>query len=157
MKNKAGRKNKYDTHIKPYLSQIKEMAANATEKDIAKSLGVSLSTFMDCKNKHPELQEALRAGQQNLIMNLRSALIRKALGYEYEEKTISSNGFDKDGNELTSITIHKRIAHPDVGACHLLLKNYDKENWSEDWHQRSIKDQEIKLRQLLVEHQINDW
>lgn len=154
MKSKAGRKSKYETHIKPNLDKIRELASSHLEKDIAKQLGVSISTFMDMKRKHPELQEALKKGQQELILDLKSALIKKALGYEYEEKTIN-NGFDKNGNVVETTTIHKKIVHPDVAAIHLLLKNYDRDNWADDWHNRHIKDEEIKIKLKALEQ--HEW
>ena len=65
MKSKAGRKSKYETHIKPNLDKIKKLASSHLEKDIAKQLGVSVSTFMEMKRKHPELQEALKKVNKN--------------------------------------------------------------------------------------------
>lgn len=41
---RAGRKSKYDTHIKPHLNWIEQMCQTMTEEQIAKSLGVSVST-----------------------------------------------------------------------------------------------------------------
>lgn len=153
MKNKAGRKSKYDTHVKPYLSQIKEWAANATEKDIAKNLGIALSSFMDYKNRYPELQEALTYGQQNLIMDLKSALILSAKGYKYEEKTIT-----KTLEDGTVMKISEKYSPVNTGAAAFLLKNLDKNNWSDNWQTIEFKKEELELKKKLAEHQINnDW
>lgn len=154
----AGRKNKYDTHIKPQLKNITLWARSMTEKDIAKNLGITEQSFINYKKQHNELVEALRKGQQDLISDLKSALIKKAIGYEYTEKTIVNLGVDKDtGEEKNQITIHHKVAHPDVNAINLLLKNYDKDNWSNDWHERSIKDKELELKIKELDNKLNGW
>lgn len=153
MKNKKGRKNKYETHVKPYLKNIKEWASNATEKDIAKNLGVALSSFMDYKNKYPELQQAIKDGQCNLIMDLQSSLIRNAKGYDYEEKTITKTLEDGSIMKIT-----QKHFPGNTGASIFLLKNLDRENWADNWHNKELKEKELELRKMLAEHQINnDW
>ena len=154
MKSKAGRKNKYETHVKPYLSKIKEWASEATERDIAKNLGVAVSSFMDYKNKYPELQQALIEGQRNLIMDLKSALILSAKGLNVvEEKTIteSANG------DKPSIQLKTKQLPINVGAAVFLLKNLDKENWSDNPHNKELKEKELELKKMLAEYQMNDW
>ena len=154
----AGRKNKYDTHIKPQLKNIPMWAREMTEKDIAKRLGVTEQAFIKYKRDHIELVNALKEGQQDLVSDLRSALIRKALGYEYTEKTIVSLGIDKNtGEEKNQITIHHRVAHPDVNAINLLLNNYDKDNWSDNWHERYRKDKELELRIKELDNKLSGW
>ena len=154
MKNKAGRKNKYDTHVKPHLAQIKEWASNATEKEIEKHLGISLSSFMDYKNRYPELQQAINSGQQSLIMDLKSSLVQRAKGYDYEEKTITKSS---DSDKEPTIQIKHRHCPADVGAAIFLLKNLDKDNWADNWHNKELKEKELELKKMLAEHQINDW
>lgn len=154
MKNKAGRKNKYETHVKPYLANIREWASNATEKDIAKNLGVALSSFMAYKNKYPELQQAIVSGQQDLVMDLKSALIKRAKGYDYEEKTVTKSGVD---DKEPTIQIKQKLMPADVGAAIFLLKNLDRENWADNWHNKELKEKELALKKILAEHQINDW
>lgn len=147
MKSKAGRKNKYETHIKPYLKEIEKMASTATDKDIAKNLGVSLSSFMKYKNKYSDLKKAMDNGRHSLIVDLKSALIKKALGLEVvEEETININGYDENGNEKITKSVKNRHIPIDPYAANLLLKNYDRDNWSEDWHRRKLQDEELKLK-----------
>ena len=149
---KAGRKNKYETHVKPYLNQIREWAANATEKDIAKNLGIALSTLNDYKNKHSELQQAIMAGQRDLVMDLKSALIQSTKPQEYEESTITKTL--EDGSVMQ---VKKKYLPMNTGAAIFLLKNLDKENWADNWHNIDIKKEELELKKKLAEHQINDW
>lgn len=152
MAKKAGRKNKYDTYIKPNLDKIKKLASTCTEKDIAKQLGVSLSSFMEYKNKHVELANVIKEGRQSLIVDLKSALVKKALGF-FETDTIKTEGFNKNGDIVSTTQTHKKYYAPDTGAAHLLLKNYDRDNWAEDWHKREIQDEELKLKVRAMEIQ----
>ena len=152
MKNKAGRKNKYDTHVKPHLAQIKEWASNATEKEIAKNLGIALSSFMDYKNKYPELQQAIKSGQQDLIMDLKSALVQSAKGCTLEEKTITKTLEDGSVMKIT-----QKPVPINTGAAIFLLKNLDKDNWADNWHSVKQKEEELALKKMLAENQVNDW
>ena len=69
-------KCKYPTHVKPYLKKIEEMALTMTEEQMAKTLGVSVSSWCEYKNKFPELAEAIKKGRTILVAELKSTLIR---------------------------------------------------------------------------------
>ena len=109
---------------------------------------------MAYKNKYPELQQAIVSGQQDLIMDLKSALIKRAKGYEYEEKTVTKSGVD---DKEPTIQIKQKLMPADVGAAIFLLKNLDRENWADNWHNKELKEKELELKRVLAEHQINDW
>lgn len=171
---KRGRKSKYETHVKPNLQLIQEMARTMTEKQIAESLGVAYTGAWSLyKKQHPELAESLKRGRQNLVAELRSSLIKKAMGYEYTEtkETIEhvkwpdeiyaaliDAGFTP--NQIASSrTVKIEIAHkkaaPDVAAINLALKNYDKENWANDPQALELKKKELELRERQIEN--NEW
>ena len=83
----AGRNGKYETHVKPFFDKIEKMLnEGASEEQVAKALGVSYSSFNNYKNKFPELNELCTKPRTELIGELRSALVKKALGFTYEEK-----------------------------------------------------------------------
>lgn len=171
---KRGRKSKYETHIKPNLQLIQEMARTMTEKQIAESLGVSYTGAWSLyKQQYPELAESLKKGRQNLVAELRSALIKKAKGYEYTE-TKETTERVKWPDELYDMMIDAgftpqqigqarlvktEVAHkkttPDVAAINLALKNYDKENWANDPQALELKKKELELRERQVEN--NEW
>lgn len=144
---KAGRKSKYDEYVKPHLEQITEWSrSGATEKEISTALGVALSTFSDYKNKYSELSDALRAGRQTVILNVKAALYKKAIGFEYEEK----RGVKK-GDKVVSTEIYKRYSPPDTIAAAMLLRNYDDEWRDKDSVQTDFKRQEIEIKKALAE------
>ena len=146
---KRGRKNKYDINIKPNLDKIKELASTCTDKDMAKQLNVSVSSFMEWKKTHKEFRDAIQEGRKSLIIELKSKLVEKAFGYKYEEKV---EIIGDDGNVKT--TTYTKYAHPSTEAINLLLKNYDKENWSSDPQIIDIKNKELKLKEKENEARI---
>lgn len=163
---KRGRKNKYETHIVPFFSQILEWLSNgATERQIAEKLGIAYSTFNDYKVKYPELTEILEKGRRNLVADLRGALVKKAMGFHYTEKKVVrehvdmpedvrdfllENGFTREQierAELVKTEIADKYATPDVAALNLALKNYDKDDWSNDWQNYELRKRELELKE----------
>lgn len=143
----AGRKSKYDSYVRPHLKQITEWAkSGATEKEISDALGVALSTFNEYKKQYSELSESLRVGRQTVILNVKAALYKKAIGFEYEEM----EGVKKEG-KIVSTKIYKRYAPPDTTAAAMLLRNYEEEWRDKDSVQTDFKRQEIEIKKALAE------
>lgn len=155
-KRGRGKPSKYDTHVKPYLSKIKEWsAAGATKEQIAKALGIAVSTFCVHQNKYEELQEALKIGRDVLVLELQGALAKRAKGFEYEEKKTYIKK-DIDTGETTQYTeVTKKQALPDVAAINLSLKNYNKDNWSNDPQLLAVRKAELELRKEIEKNK--DW
>lgn len=170
MATKRGRKNKYETHIVPFFPQISEWLKNgATERQIAEQLGVGYSTFNDYKVKYQELGELLEKGRRNLVTELRGALVKRAMGFDYTETKVVKehvdlpdairaflldNGFTEeqlDQSRLVKTELMKKHALPDVAALNLALKNYDKDNWSNDWQNYELRKEELELKKQRIE------
>lgn len=143
----AGRKSKYEEVVAPRLKDIENWArSGATEKEICKALGIALSTFYDYKSKYSELSSALHVGRQNVVLEIKAALLKKALGFEYEEK----RGVQKNG-QTTNVEIYKKYSPPDTTAAAMLLRNYDEEWKDKDTITNDLKQQEIDLRKQMAE------
>lgn len=151
----VGRKGKYETYVKPRLAEIDKMLNDgASEKQVAEVLGVSYASFNNYKVQYPELKAICEKPRTTLIEDLRSALVKRAKGFSYEEKKIYKKK-DEDGNEVTYTEITTKYALPDVAALNLALKNYDKENWCNDPQAMELKKQELELRRELAS--LKDW
>lgn len=127
-----GRKNKYESNVKPHLSDIPKWYETMTEGQIAKKLGVSVASFENYKSKYPELVNCLKTGKVALVDDLKDSLRRKAKGFYYTEtKRVFIEG--SDGKPIGDVEViqTEKYAVPDTGAIHLLLKNLD-ENWRND-------------------------
>lgn len=152
--SKRGRKSVYDTVIFPNINKIEEwVKSGATEKQICEALGISVSAFNVHKEKM-ELKEALKKGRSSLVLDLRSEMIKKAFKHTLETKktcvTQDENGSTRKHTEITT-----KEVDGDTGALHLLLKNYDKDNWKNDWDSYELKQAELELKKKLADDK--DW
>lgn len=144
-----GRKGRYESYVLPHLDEIREWYNTLSEKDIAKRLGVSVSTFEKYKREHPELADTLKDGRQELVSMLKQSLKKKAVGFEYTEtkRTIREIA----GKKIVTIEEYTRYSPPDTGAIHLLLKNLD-ESWrNDDKATMDLKREKIELDKQKAE------
>lgn len=148
---KRGRKSVYETHIEPRFSEISKWLENgATEKQIYENLGVSRNAFYKYKKDKKEFYELLKNGRKNLVVELRGALVKKALGFKYiERKTVT--GKDANGETVERTEIYERAALPDVAALNLCLKNYDPDEWANDPQALRIKEKELELKREIAD------
>ena len=147
MAEKCGRKSKYDLMVKPHIKQIEEWAKNgATEKEICDALGIAQSTFYEYKKRYSELSNALRTGRQCIVLDIKAALLKKALGLKKKKK----RGVKKDG-ALVSMEVYVRYSPPDTTAAAMLLRNYDKDWRDKDSASTDFKRQEIEIKKALAE------
>lgn len=140
------RPGKYETNVKPRLKEIEKWCLTMEDKQIAKALGISVSTWCDYKNKHPELSEAVKRGRTNLVSDLKSSLIEKAKGFKYTE----SKEIIQDGVVIRK-EVYNKTALPDVAAINLLLKNYDREHWANDPQALEVKREELRFKEKQFE------
>lgn len=144
-----GRKNKYDTHIKPYLQKIPKWYETMTEGQIAKKLGVSVASWENYKLAYPELVECLRSSKQMLAEELKATLKKKAQGFYYTEKKKTIKKMGKE--EVKTLEEFERYSIPDTGAIHLLLKNID-----DEWRNDDKPTYELKKKQTEIMQQKAD-
>ena len=77
---KVGRKTKYDDFIdRKGLVLVEGWARDGlTDVQIAKNIGVAMSTFCDWKKKHAEFSEALKRSKDVADYEVENALFKKA-------------------------------------------------------------------------------
>lgn len=148
-----GRKNRYETHVKPYLKDIPKWYETMTEGQIAKKLGVASSSFENYKNQYPELLDCLRQGKEILSDELKDTLRQKAKGFYYtetKETYIEVENEDGSREKIGEIKVEKtqKYAIPDTGAIHLLLKNID-----DEWRNDDKATFDLKKEKLEIEKQ----
>lgn len=85
-----------------------------TDVQMYENLGVSCDTFYRWKREKSEFSEALKKGKEIIDRRVENALLKRALGYKYEEVT------KEDGVETKRVT--KEVV-PDVTAQIFWLKN----------------------------------
>lgn len=149
-KAKTGRKSIYDTKIKPHIDEIREaVKKGATIKEIAVALGIAESTLYKYKTEKTELNEAFTCGRASIIIDIRGALLKKALGYEYEEKKQYFK--EEDGKSVVYTEITTKHQPPSETAGAMLLRNYDESWLDKDNVTTQLKQQEFELRKMIAD------
>lgn len=126
---KRGAKDKYETLVKPYLSEINEKVRNGvTEEEIAKALNISVASLNNYRNKHKEFAEALSKDKgAEVLQKLINAGIESALGYYKENETMEII-LDEDGKPSKRKKVVTKTWYPPNPALNkYYVSNYGKE------------------------------
>lgn len=146
-----GRKKLYETLVKPRLNEIEEWVRSGNSyKDIAKALGISIQSWCEYLNQHEEFSETVTNARKGAISEVKQALLKKALGFEYEEKKTYIKK-DDDGKEYKYTEVVKKQSLPDNGAIGMYLRNYDKDYRDKDWQTNEFRRLEIELKEKLAD------
>jgi Homeodomain-like domain len=97
--------------------------AGATDKELAKSLGIHRSTLYRWLAEHPELREAVQAGKSVADERVLRSFYQCCVGYEYEAVKVMQH----DGRPVV-VRYMERVL-PDPSACFTWLKNRRPGEW----------------------------
>lgn len=112
-----------DGELKDKLILIQGMAREGlTQQQIANNLGISIDTLIENKKKYSEFNDALKKGKEVIDFEVENALLKRALGYEYEEETYE--------NGILTKKVKKHVP-PDTTAQIFWLKNRKPNNWKD--------------------------
>lgn len=123
-------KSKWD-QVKDKLILVEGWARDGlTNEQIASNLGISKTTFYKMLNEHSELSELLKKGKEIIDYEVENALLKRALGYKYEEKTYESKWDDsqKKFREVLTKKVVKEVS-PDTTAQIYWLNNRKPKQW----------------------------
>lgn len=118
-------KGKYEYWLSPDgLLKLEAWARDGLiDEQIAENIGINPATLYDWKKKYPEISEALKRGKEVVDIEVENALLKRALGYSYEEKKVEVS---EDGTKVTK-TIKEVV--PDTTAQIFWLKNRRPGQW----------------------------
>jgi transcriptional regulator with XRE-family HTH domain len=127
---KIGRKGKFAEWLTDDgLSRIFGWARDGlTEPQIAQNMGVSMSTLSEWKNRYPAIVETLKRGKEPVDIQVENALLKRALGYDYEETVTEVEELSGGRTKKHVRKITKHVA-PDVTAQIFWLKNRKPKQW----------------------------
>ena len=113
-------KGKYERWLEPEGLLLLEGWARdgLTEEQIAQKMGISRSTLSDWKTKYSDISDTLKKGKDIVDIQVENALLKRALGYDYQEDRIERS--KKDGVKIVQILKH---VPGDVTAQIFWLKN----------------------------------
>lgn len=92
------------------------------DEQIAKNMNVAYSTFRDWKKKFPALSAALKNGKEVSDRQVENALFKTAIGYVYEEETVTNAG---------NVVVVKKYSKPNTTAQIFWLKNRKRGQWTD--------------------------
>lgn len=124
-------KSKWESHVKDKLILVEAWARDGlTDEQIAKNLGIGKTSFYKYLSEHNELSERLKKGKEIVDVQVENALLKRALGYKYEEVT-KEKVLNKDTGEyeLKVTKVVTKEVQPDTTAEIFWLKNRKPETW----------------------------
>jgi hypothetical protein len=121
------------------------------EKDIAKRLGVSVSTFEQYKLDHPELLEALKSSKEVADYEVENSLYKKCVGtYVKVGKAFKCKEvyFDEEGRRCERETVQTvevdEFIPPDTMAIVIWLNNRKPKDWRRNAGKEKLDEQKFE-------------
>ena len=129
MAKKRGAKSKYEVCVLPYLTDIKDrVRKGVTEAEIARSLGISVASLNNYRNKYTEFAEALSKDKgKDELQALINAGVEAAKGrYIENEQTVYR--IDENGEPVIEKVIKNKVWQPPNPALHkFYVMNFGKD------------------------------
>ena len=132
-------KGKYQRWLEPDgLTKLEGWARDGlTEEQIAANCGVNVKTLWDWKTKFDPICNAIKKGKEVVDYEVESALLKRALGYEYQEERVENS--DKDGYKVIQTIKH---VPGDTTAQIFWLKNRRPDKWRDRREASTFNEQE---------------
>lgn len=142
-------KGKYEYWLTPEgLLKLEGWAREGlTDEQIARNMGISRSTLNQWKEKYSDISDTLKRGKEVVDLQVENALLKRALGYEYEEVSEKY----KSGT-LTEKKVTKKQVVPDTTAQIFWLKNRRPDKWKDKQDIQvsgELKEEQTKLDDLI--------
>lgn len=97
-----------------------------TDEQLAEKMRISVRTLYDWKLRYPQISQALKKGKEIVDIQVENALLKRALGYDYQEERVERSA--KDGVKVVQTL---KSVPPDVTAQIFWLKNRRPDRWRE--------------------------
>lgn len=135
-------KGKYQEWLTPDgLLQLEGWAREGlTDNQISQKCGINPATLYRWMDAHKEIAEAIKKGKAPVDIEVENALLKRALGYDYEETVTEVYG---DGKK--HVRKVKKHMPPDVGAIAFWLKNRKPARWRDKPDAEKKADEGVKV------------
>lgn len=117
-----------------------------TNNQIAEKIGISKQTFYDWQKRYPDFSDSLKRGKEVIDRKVENALLKRALGYSYDEITEIT---DEKGRTTTKV-ITKQVI-PDTTAQIFWLKNRKPNEWREKREVEINNEQQSSAMNQLIQ------
>ena len=117
------------------------------DEQIARNMGITAKTLYEWKNKYSEICETLKRGKEVVDREVENALLKRALGYEYDEVTKERVIDPETGFSEMRITkvVTKQVV-PETAAICFWLKNRKPEEWRDKQDINANVDSTINIK-----------
>lgn len=145
-----GRKGIYREWITPDgLTTIEGWCREGlTDQDISDKIGINVSTLYQWENDHPEIREAIKKGKAPVDIKVENALLKRALGYDFEEITTEIQELPGGGQRKHIRKVTKHVP-PETAAGIFWLKNRRPDKWRDKIEQLPEPEKNELLQSLL--------
>ena len=128
---------KYDYWItEEGLIEIEGWARDGlTNEQIAHNIGINPDTLYTWIKRFPDVSESLKRGKEVVDRQVENALFKSAIGYMYEEETVTNAG---------DVVTTRKYAKPNTTAQIFWLKNRKPEAW------RDKQEQDVNMTGTVV-------
>lgn len=126
------RKSKYESHIAPYLEDIKKWRAERLSiASIAKKLSIGLETLNRARAVHPELEEALKAPELTkgeLFEKQRNERLNRAKYYNSTLSFIRNHATKEERYKIIQTAVQNMTDQEEIKSIREILDIKEKEN-----------------------------
>lgn len=137
-------KGKYEYWLTPDgLLRLEAWARDGlVDEQIAENIGINPATLYDWKKKYPKISESLKRGKEVVDIQVENALLRRALGYAYNEDKYISVPMElaEYDEKLTQYLNLYRFEHPEATDSELML----------------VREQFPKTKEVLAERKVKE-
>lgn len=140
-------KGKYQEWLTPEgLLKIEGWARDGlTDEQIAEKIGINRDTLYRWKKEYPDISDALKKGKEVVDRQVENALLKRALGYQYTEKTV-----EKSNDGIKVKTTVKEVV-PDTTAQIFWLKNRRPDLWRDKQQIEHSGEVSSKLAEVMAQ------
>lgn len=135
-------KGKYQQWLEPEgLALLEGWARDGlTDEQLSTNMGIGTRTLYEWKEKYPQISQAIKKGKEVVDYQVENALLKRALGYDYQEEKVEIS--EKDGKKVTQTIKH---VPADTTAQIYWLKNRRPDKWRDKPEVKAQIDDPVKV------------
>lgn len=127
-------KGKYDKWLEPDNLLLLEAWARdgLTDEQIADNMGICRDTLIQWKKRFSDISDTLKRGKAVVDIEVENALLKRAVGYSYNEVTQERQLNPETGEYEMAVTkVVTKEVQPDTTAQIFWLKNRKRDVWKD--------------------------
>ena len=108
-----------------------------TDEQIAHNMGIKRQTLYEWMKRFPDISDALKKGKEVVDRQVENALLKNALGFYYEEETVTNKG---------DVVTVRKYEKPNTTAQIFWLKNRKPKQWRDKQELQHDGDMKINIK-----------